>query len=400
MTRIDAPTQWFFTAIATDGGRKRGVRLASDESSLADALREDGLLLLSARRLPAWTARTSDLPIRDQAAFNAQLATLLQRGVPLVEALEVAGSVVSARATEKVERIRGLVQAGASFADACAQVGGFDEISVTVYRAAERTGDLGDACKRLAISAQRRRAIATKATTLMIYPSIVATVSILIAVLVLTVVVPRIGRVLRDSGMKLPWFTTIVIDFGEWLRNYGLFALLALVLIGIGAWFARAYVFALLLRAVRVFPPAAKLALAMESTRFFAVMGAMTRSGVPLSDALAVACGAVSHPELREQLETVRRRLVEGGLLRTLIEQVEALPLATRRLLIAAERSGDLDAAFDGLAEDLSAEVDKRSERLLAAVEPALIIAMFMVIGSLLLSIMVPLLSITSSMEQ
>jgi type II secretory pathway component PulF len=139
-----------------------------------------------------------------------------------------------------------------------------------------------------------------------------------------------------------------------------------------------------------------ELVLAQESARFFTVMAAMTRSGVTLADALGVATGALSHPELRGQLTTLRTRLIEGGVLRTLIDGVTALPVPTRRLMMAAERSGDLESAFDTLAQDHAEELDRRTSRLLAALEPLLIVLMFLVIGTLLLSVMIPLMKASS----
>ncbi|MEC9372851.1 MAG: type II secretion system F family protein, partial [Planctomycetota bacterium] len=216
-------------------------------------------------------------------------------------------------------------------------------------------------------------------------------------IIVLTVVVPQIGEALAQQGLELPWYTNAVIAVGLALREYGLFILLAVAVIVGALWTARRVVFAAVAALFRRIPAIANLSLIMESARFFAVMGAMTRSGVTLADALGVAAGAVSHPRLRHQLEELRRRLVEGGVLRNLIEEVEAFPLATRRLLVAAERSGDLDTAFEALSEDLAAEVDVRSARLLSLLEPAFIVGMFLVIGSLLLSIMIPLITLSSN---
>jgi type II secretory pathway component PulF len=88
--------------------------------------------------------------------------------------------------------------------------------------------------------------------------------------------------------------------------------------------------------------------------------------------------------------------MIEGGVLRILIEGVDALPLPTRRLLIAAERAGDLESAFETLADDMAVELDRRSTRLLAALEPLLIVLMFLVIGTLVLAIMIPLIKSTS----
>ena len=102
---------------------------------------------------------------------------------------------------------------------------------------------------------------------------------------------------------------------------------------------------------------------------------------------------------LRRELTRLRTRLIEGGVLRVLIDEVKTLPLPSRRLLIAAERSGDLQQAFDTLAGDMADEVEKKSARLLAVLEPAMIIMMFLLIGSLVLSIMVPLISLTSRVQ-
>lgn len=399
MSQIETPTQYFFTAIDAAGGRKRGLRAARDEAALAEALTEDGLLLLKSRPLPAWTARTADMPLKDQVEFNRQVGEMVDRGVPLIEALEVGATVVTPETSKKVQRIRSLVAGGSSFADACEQVGGFDPIAVTVYRAAERSGDLGDAAKRIAIAAGRRRAIATKAITLMIYPAIVTVVSLIVATIVLTVVVPQIGESLLAQDIELKWYTVAVMGVGNFLRANGLYVLL-LVAIIVGAMvIGRRFVLAAGGVVLRQLPGVAGLNNAMESARFFAVMAAMTRSGVTLADSLAVATAALSPGPLRSQLEEMRRRLVEGGVLRNLLEEIEAFPLATRRLLVAAERSGDIDSVFESLSTDMAAEVDKRSERLLSLLEPMFIVGMFLVIGSLLMSIMIPLITLSGEIQ-
>ena len=86
--------------------------------------------------------------------------------------------------------------------------------------------------------------------------------------------------------------------------------------------------------------------------------------------------------------------------MRQLIDTVTALPLPTRRLLIAAERSGDLESAFELLATDMAEEVERRSARLLAAMEPTMLVVMFFMIGSMVLSIMIPMIQSTANAVQ
>jgi len=396
MSQINAPSQYLYTAIAPDGAKRRGVRAAADHRALADALGEDGLLLLSSRRLPGVAAPESDLPVADQVEMNRQIGSLVDRGVPLVEALEVAASVVSDSTARKIEKIRSLVGGGASFAEACDRVGGFDAISVTIYRSAERSGALGEACRRVADAAFRRKQIASKAVTLMIYPLVVMVIGGVVSLFILTFIVPQIGGAILEQDIELPWYTELVMGAGLALRDLGLpLLILGVLLVGL-LWVGRRAVGATLMRGLRLLRPVRRVAMTMESARFFAILAAMSRSGVPVADGLGVATQAVSDPTLREQLETMRRRLVEGGSMQNLIDEVVALPLATRRLLMAGERGGDLDAVFEALATDLSAEVDKQSERLLALLEPAIIVVLFLVVGTLILSIMVPLMTLSS----
>ncbi len=380
------------------GGRAIGVKQARDERHLAGELRKERMALLRSVKLPvAMRENTSDVKLKDQAELNTQLAQLLSRGSPLVEALEVTGASVSSAMKPRALRMRDLVAGGASFADACEQVGGFDRVTVALYRAAERTGDLAGAAKQLAIAARRQLQVQGKAATLMIYPAILLSITFLVAAFLLTKILPKIGEALASAGAGLPWFTRVLLAIGNFLNDNFLVILIAGV-IGIGAIVVFRKVVGLMVFAVmRKAPAIRQVVLAQESARFFSVMAALTRCGVPLADALGIASDSISHPEMREQLEKLRSRLIEGGVLRNLIDDVTSLAITTRRLMIAAERAGDLQSAFDTLATDMTEEVETRSARLIAMMEPAVIVFLFVVVGSVILGVMLPLLNLSSS---
>ncbi len=394
------PSAFFYVALRPGGRKRVGMRQAGSVAALSQSLRVENLLLVNHYKLPAWAAKETALSLQDQAALNEQLGNLLTRGVPLVEALDVVAATVKPAAKGRVVRIREQVAGGASFADACKQVGGFDNVTVAVYRGAERTGDLGGAAKELAINARRRLAVQGKATTLMIYPIIVLSISVIVGTLMLMIVVPMIAEGLKAaSNIKLPLYSRVIFGIGETMRDHaqwvavGVAVILGLLLVG------RAAVVNLFRLGMRKLPMIRDVVVAQECARFFSVMAAMTRTGVPISDALGVANQAIGHPVLRKQLDRLRTRLIEGGLLRNLIEEVSSFPLSTRKLLVAAERSGDLEHAFGTLATDMTDEVDKSSARLLAMLEPALIVTMFLIIGSLLLSLLLPMLTISNTVK-
>jgi general secretion pathway protein F len=390
--------QYLVLAAKPNGGRTLGLRRAQSYKALSDQLRRDRLVALKTWTIPQWAGREDKVSLKDQGELHTQLSQLLVRGVPLVEALEVTAAAVAPRTRPRVERMKEMVSAGSSFSDACAAVDVFDKVTIAVYRSAERTGDLGGAAKQLANTTRRQLAISGKVGTLMIYPIIVLSLSVLVATFMITFIVPRIGHALEASGgdTKLPWLTRAMMDVGLFIQDQYLWVLLALVVLAFVVVATRKQIAAWAVRASRVTPVLRDVVMTQESARFFTVMAAMTRGGVTLADALGVASGAISHPLLRKQLTTLRTKLIEGGVLRMLIEGVDALPLPTRRLLIAAERSGDLETAFETLADDMAVELDRRSTRLLAALEPVLIVVMFLVIGTLVLSIMIPLIKSTS----
>ncbi|MCA9292969.1 MAG: type II secretion system F family protein [Phycisphaerales bacterium] len=400
-----ATATFVYSAITQSGQKTLGMRSARDRDHLTEELKRRDLLLMKAWRLPGGVAlagvpgETKGLmPLRDQAALNDQLQTLLSRGVTLVEALEVAQSVVSPKSTERVRRLRELVSSGRSFADACVETGGFDKVAIGVYRAAERSGDLTGAAARLAQAAERRLAVRGKAITVLIYPAIVCSVSLILLLVMLIFLVPNLAKSVRDMGTNIPWFSKAIFNLGEFLNaNVGpaMLAILGLIIVAIGF---RTTLTRAAMSIARRFPAVRDLLLASELTRLFGVLAAMTRTGVPLAEALGVATTTVAHPPLRRQLEDLRTRLVEGGVLRSLIEKVDELPLATRRLLIAAERSGDLDQAFDAMAERSSLDVQNKSSRLLAVLEPAVILGMVLLLGPIIIAIALPMIRLRTGM--
>lgn len=384
-------SSFVYIAASAAGSRTLGVRAATDRRELAQELRDDHLLLLRAWRMPGGAAPGARMGLKSEAAMHAQLATLVGRGVPLTESLDVAGSVLDARAAARLRKVREQVAGGATFADALERVGGFDPVAIGVYRAAEKSGALSEAADRLALAARRRLDVAQRIATMLIYPAIVFTIVVGVALVMLLVVVPMVGSALEQLGVTLPWYTRALLGASQWLRANLLSMSLAAVALAALLMTARDSVKRLGRRTLAAIPTVGSLRQAGEQARLFSVLAAMTRSGVPVAEALSVATGALSPGPLRAELTKLQRDLVEGGVLRDLLDRAKALPLATRKLLVAADKSGDLDAAFESLAEDAAKDVDKRAERLLVVIEPALLIVMFLFVGLLAFAIMYPI---------
>ncbi len=397
MTRAPLNSSFLYIASKPSGGKAIGVRSARSHRALAGTLRKERQVLIKTWKLPDWASNETELSLKDHAEFDAQLAQLLERGVPLTEAIEVAASVVKPANEDRVLQLRSLIAQGTSFADACKQVGSFDEVTCAVYKAAEKTGDLAGACKQLAIGARRRLEVSGKAATLMIYPCIVLIIALVAGLVMMTLVIPTIGESMASSGIKVPLFTEILVNIGTMLRANILILLGSTVVMIVIGLLWRSNLAKLAIKLTRNMPFVRDVVMEQELTRFFSVMGSMTRSGIVLSDAISVSSGVIGHPKLSRDLQRLQQRLIEGGLFRSLIEQVESLPLATRKLLVAADQAGDLESAFDSLAKDHSQNVDKKTDRLMAILEPLLIVILFLIIGPMILAIMLPMMNMTGS---
>jgi len=389
-------SSFFYVAKKPSGSKAMGIRSARSQRALAQHLRNEKQILIRTWKLPDWASHESEMSLKDHAEFDSQIAQLVSRGVPLTEALEVASTVVSDGNKDRIRRLQHAVAQGTNFADACKQVGSFDSVTIAVYRAAEKTGDLAGACVQLAHGARRRLEVSGKAATLMIYPVIVLTIAFIAATIMLVLVVPTIGNAMRQSGIDVPLFTQIMVNTGNFLRANILIFAGGFILLIFAAILFRAALGKAAVSLTRNAPFVRDVVMQQELTRFFSVMSSMTKSGIPLADAIEVSAAVISHPKLNSDLSRMRQRLIEGGLFRTLISKVESLPLATRRLLVAADQAGDLESAFDALARDHAQEVDKKTARLMAMLEPILIIFLFLIVGTMILAIMLPMLNMTS----
>ncbi len=379
------------------GGRALCVRNAPSQSALSGMLRKERQTMLRAYPLPAALAPEQTLALTDQAVLNEQLHALLSRGVPLVEAMDVVAGTVTPSARPVVTTMREQVASGVPFSEACARSGVLDNVTVAIYRAAERSGDLSGAARQLAVSQRRTLQVVGRAQSLLIYPVVLLIVTAMITLALLVGVLPKIAEGLANmaSDVKLPLYSQVIFSVGVFLREHIIvFSLVLMVLVAL-AIAGRSVLKTWFIRFGQRAPLVRDVTLASEMAQFFTVMSAMSKSGVPLADGLATANQVVQNPELRKQLDGLRSKLVAGGLLRSLIEGVTAMPLATRRLLLAAERSGDLDAAFASLAADMTEEVEKGSARLMAFLQPALIVLMTAVVGSVMFSILLPILTIS-----
>ena len=334
----------------------------------------------------------------DVSVFTIELATLLQAGLPLDKALEtLVGIADRTPFREVLEDLLAQVRGGAFLSAALESHGRlFSRFYRNMVKAGEASGALDAALARLAEFMDRSRELRDSILSALLYPMVLVFVGIVSMTIILGLVIPKISTMFAEAGQQLPWFTQVVVSSGHFVQDYGW--VMALAGAAIFIFLRRQYADPVsrlrwdgrLLRLPLVGPLIARL----EAARFTRTLGTLLSNGVPLLDAIAIAKEVVANQVVADGIRRVSERVRQGeGLARPLSEARVFPPLAGH-LLQVGEESGNLEAMLTQLAQIYEREVKSALRRLMAVLEPALILGLAVIIAAIILSIVVAILSI------
>lgn len=396
-----------FSALNKTGGRERGVIEGDTPRHARSQLRDRGLMPLELREVAEKRAaggslfqRGGSISVTELTLFTRQLATLVRSGLPLDESLTaVSQQSESARVTRIALGVRSSVMEGASLADALNQFpNAFPQMFRATVEAGEQSGKLDLILERLAEYVERRQALHQKVVLAAVYPAILSLVAISVVVILLTYVVPQVVGVYADIGQQLPWLTTTLISISDFLRDYGLVLLIALIA-GIGLFryllrgegFRRKFHHFLL-----GLPLVGRLVRSANAGRFTRTLGILFGSGVPILDAMQIGGQVVSNVPMRDAIESATKRVREGTTLARSLGDSKLFPPITLHLIASGESSGKLDEMLDRAAENLESEVETRVATLMAVFEPVLILVMGVLVLLIVLAILLPIFDINT----
>lgn len=394
-----------FTALNARGGQERGLIEGDTARQARSQLRDRGLMPLDIREVQEKSGRTrslfgsagrgSGISTTELTLFTRQLATLVRSGLPLDEALT---AVSQQSESKKVKRIslgvRASVMEGASLAQALNEFpNAFPILFRATVEAGEQSGKLDMILERLAEYVERRQAMHQKVVLAAFYPAILSAVAIGVVVLLLTYVVPQVVGVYSDIEQELPGLTSGMIAISDFLRDYGLYIIVAMV--------AALAVFGQLMRGeefkrnVHAFqlrvPLIGRLTRGANTGRFTRTLGILFGSGVPILDALRIGTQVVSNVPMRDAIDKASARVREGASLARALGDSKLFPPITIHLIGSGEASGKLDEMLDHAAENQEREVETLVASLMALFEPILILAMGGMVLLIVLAILLPI---------
>ncbi len=388
-----------YEALDAQGKRKKGELDFDSERSARQALRARGLIVRKlvpvegARKQEGEVKAAQRLKSDETVNFLQQLATLIDSGMPLVEALaSISEGMENARACRVIASIRQQVLEGSALADAL-RVHGFDDTICNMVDAGEETGQLDAVATRLAELLERRQALSQEMLSATLYPVIILAFGVVVMLFLLAVVVPQIVTVFERAGGDLPALTVFVIAASEFIRNNGL----ALILLFAALVFI--YVLAMKKEEMRYkrdllllkLPALSNLLLKTNASRYTRTLGMLLEGGVPALAAMKIAQQSITLLPMREAASKARDMLREGSSLADGLKTGGYMPLLALRMIAVGEQSGTLATMLVRVADNYDKESSRNIKRLLTVMEPLLVMGMALGVGTLAMAILLPI---------
>ncbi|MEZ5893087.1 MAG: type II secretion system inner membrane protein GspF [Parvularculaceae bacterium] len=395
-----------YEALDLSGRAKRGVLSADTPRLVRQELRRMNLtpVRISAPRDDSASglrrAKQARLKPGELVLSTRQLAALIGAGTPLEEALNaVAMQAETGPARTRMIAVRERVVEGWRFADALGEdEKSFPPLYRAVIAAGETSGDLSGVLDRLASMLEKNRAIRNKAIASLIYPAALMMIAGGVVTALMIFVVPKIIDQFNSFGAELPLLTRVVVGLSNWTVSFGLYALLAIVLLGVGFWqgMKRPKFKLAVDRWVLRLPVIGRLARAVDGARFARTLATLFSGGAPLLDSLVGAQRTVANSHIRDRLDLTVTMVSEGASLAASLKRADALPPMLVHMVAAGERAGALSGLLDKAADQLEDEFDTASTVTLRLLEPMIIVAMGGAVLVIVLSIMLPILKINT----
>jgi type IV pilus assembly protein PilC len=334
--------------------------------------------------------------------FIREMATVLEAGLPIMQALRTVRRQAAGRAMPMIlDHLIERVEAGKPLHVAAKEYGPpFDDMIVGMLRAADASGKMSDILHQLADLIERSTELRREVSGALFYPMVVAVMLVVSVIILVTVLVPTLIAPLAGS-MVLPLPTRIVLSSAEFIRSYWPHALAAIA-IGMVAWRAwvkvpanRLTVDGLKLR----LPVFGRLLRDVAVARFTRTLGTLVSAGLPILDALRITGGTLGNTALAQAVDQVQAKVTSGAALADPLERSGHFPPLLVQVVNLGERSGRLEGMLMHAAKAFDRQVNNSLKLFTRALQPIILIIMAGLAGFILAAILLPLLELQSMVK-
>ncbi|MEI6334636.1 MAG: type II secretion system F family protein [Methylococcaceae bacterium] len=395
-----------YKAINNLGETEEGIRDAVDEQHLIAVLQSEGYIPI--RVAPASSrsflglgrgGKQSKLTQKDIALLTGELATLLESGLPLDKSLLVLMDLTedNERLSKIIGRVLEKVKGGASLADSLEQQSGvFTKFYLNMIRAGEAGGGLDEVLKRLSDYLERSQELKDTVSTALIYPAILLVMSLASLFVMLTFVVPQFTEMFESAGKALPVSTQIVVGLANWLQSYW-WALLG------GIVFMSSYMKFQLADPIKKkvwdgrflkLPLAGNIITNKETANISRTLGTLLGNGVSILSAMIIVRETVDNLVMAAAIADAEEQLKQGKHLSDALLEKRIFPKMAMQMIKMGEETGRLEEMLLRVATIYDKQLRVAIQRMLAFLEPVLIISLGLMIAGIIVSILLAILSV------
>ncbi|MBE7380273.1 MAG: type II secretion system F family protein [Leptolyngbya sp. SIO1E4] len=398
-----------YVAIGRDSaGRERKQRISATSPGEARTLLKDqGLFIQDLKEERAFNFDLNELQlamtsvsVKDKAVFSRQFAALVNAGVALVRGLGVLSEECpNPKLKRSLEEINSDVQQGTSLSDAmnkhpkC-----FDNLYVSLVQAGEVGGVLDEVLNRLAKLLEDLNRLQNQIKSAMAYPVTVSILAIVIFVAMTVFLLPTFAEIFDQFDAELPIFTQIMLQISKFLRQPLNWALMVGAVVAAGFVYRRYYATPSGRRTMdRLFlkmPLFGDLVQKTATARFCRTFGSLSRSGVPILTSLEIVRDTAGNQVISDAIDEARKEIQTGGMISLALQQHRVFPVMAIQMISIGEETGELDQMLMKVADFYEDEVEQAVKALTSIMEPLMIIVLGGMVGSILISMYLPMFKI------
>ncbi len=397
--------------VFTYSARTVGGEIQRDEIELPT--RNEVVKFLRKRRLIPITVREKPKELRlglrrkvktrDVVIVTRQFATMINAGLPLVQALQIlARQASNPMVRDTVEKVVYEVESGRTLADALKDHPKlFSPLYVNMVSAGEAGGILDTILLRLATFLEKSEALGRKVKGAMIYPAVVLAVAVAAIVILLLFVIPTFETMFASFNQELPLPTRIVIGLSAFLQSYWLWLLLGAVGGGFlfQRWISTSSGRLIFDRAMLRAPLLGSLIRKAAIARFTRTLGTLLSSGVSILEGLEITARTAGNRVIHDAVMGSRASIAGGQSIAEPLRESGAFPPMVTQMINVGEETGDLDGMLNKIADFYDEEVDVAVESLLKALEPAMIVILGTIVGGMIVAMYLPIFGMVSAIQ-
>lgn len=397
-----ATLQFVYKACDIQGKIHQGQLGAENEQEVVSMLQARQLVPIEIKQGQAGDNETSlfrrGVSQGDVIDFTNGLCTLVEARVPLDKALTLLEGITEKPSVQQlISTLRREVKEGKSLAEALrAHPKTFSRMYVNMVHAGEEGGILDKLLPRLSRFMEQADEARRTVISAMIYPIILAIVGIVSVILLLIFVVPQFATLFEDMGSAVPTSAAFLLALSKWLQSYGW----SLALLPVMVWLFWQHISNSPENRLKRdqfllgVPILGNLILEAESSRFCRTLGALLSAGIPLLKGLSIVRGVMENQQLASTLAQVEETVRGGTSLGRALGNAEQFPVLLSQLIVVGEESGRTAVILDKLAETFDTHVRQQTGRLVAMLEPLLIVTLGLVVGAVVIIMLSAIFSI------